>query len=373
MTAPSGFQQLAGVALIAVLAASASAQCLDNSGAVRSVTDVWDMTDSLGDVCVLTVSQATCAPSPPPSVTVSGTCTVASALNFSGSIDFSTTPVTLTLTGTTSVAVCASVAVSATSSDLITFSGSGSCNNTIPLTFTMTRRCGNGAVDDGEDCQEPGATNPAGPCCSTSTCRLKPATAQCVPDSFGQCLFDLGACSGGSSQGCAVAPPCSAGAAKSKVTLTKRSQPGRNSLKWQWKGNTAVDVGDFSAVTDPSTVIDICAVDASGAIRSVHEVAGGLGWTPTGSTGFRFRDKTLLQDGIRTITLRSGPPGRARIAVKGRGANLGAPALPLSTPAQVYLLLRPANVSVAQFDVCWAATYTAANVNSASVFKAKLP
>ncbi len=377
MTGPARFRQLAVAAAIAALAplpsGAVSAQCLDNDGAVRSITDTWDMIDNLGDACVLTVSQATCAPSPSPSVTVSGTCTVASALSLSGSIDVSTAPATLTLTGTTSVAFCSSVVVSATSSDFSTFTGSGSCNDTIPLTFTMTRRCGNGTVDPGEDCQEAAAAHPSGPCCSTSTCRLKPATAQCVPDSFGQCLFDLGACSGDSSQGCVAAPPCSTGASKSKVILTNRSAPGRNSLKWHWKSTAAVDVSDFSPALDPSKVIDVCATDATGAIRSVHEVTGGPGWTPTGSSGFRYRDKNLLQDGIRTITLKAGPAGKAKIIVKGRGANLGAPTLPLSAPAHVYLLLRSATTSEAQFDACWDATYSSAAVNSASAFKAKLP
>jgi len=362
------------VTLGAAVPTGVAAQCLDNEGSTRSITDTWDFIDSLGDACVLTITQDTCAPSPPPSVTVSGTCTVAPTLNASGSLDLSATPAALTLSGGTSFPLCTSLTASATSSDLITFTGSGACSNgtlTLPLTFTMQRRCGNGTIDASEDCQEPGAPNPTGPCCSSSNCRLKPSTAQCVPASFGRCVFDVGVCSGVSSQSCIVDPPCGAGASQSGILLTDRAHPGRNALKWKWSSDAAVEPSDLALAADPSEAIDLCVADASGVVQSVHEVGGGLNWTPIGAGGFRYRDRSGLQDGIARIVLRSGPAGKAAIIVKGRGPNLGAPPLPLSTPAHVYLLFRP--VAGAEFDRCWDATYAGADVNTESVFKAKLP
>jgi hypothetical protein len=367
------------VVLIAALGAAvsgvAAAQCLDNDGSVRSITDTWDFIDSLNDRCVLSVTQDSCAPSPPPTVTVAAvTCTIASTLTASGTIDLSASPAVLTLSGSTNVSVCTSLTASGTSTDLATFTGSGACSNgtlTLPLTFTMTRRCGNGTLDSGEDCQEPGAPNPAGPCCSSSNCRLKPANTPCVPESFGRCVFDTGMCSGDSSQGCAAALPCDAGASRSRAVLTNRADPARNSLLWRWRSSAAVEVSDLALAADSSEVIDLCAADADGVVQSVHEVGGGLNWTPTANKGFRFRDRALAQDGIAKIVLRSGAAGKAAIIVRGRGPNLGAPALPLSTPARVYLLLRP--LAGAQFDRCWDATYDAADVNTASEFKAKLP
>jgi len=70
----------------------------------------------------------------------------------------------------------------------------------------------------------------------------------------------------------------------------------------------------------------------------------------------------LSPDGLSTIIFR---PGRAgRIVVKGRGANLALPPLPLTTPVSVQLRR-------VDGGPCWESTIEAPLVNSATRFRGR--
>jgi len=81
-------------------------------------------------------------------------------------------------------------------------------------------------------------------------------------------------------------------------------------------------------------------------------------------TGFKYSDGELTPDGIQKVSLKAGPAGGAKIGVKGKGANLGLPALPLVTPVVVQL-------GRSDGGPCWQATYSAPSVNEGAKFSAK--
>ena len=64
------------------------------------------------------------------------------------------------------------------------------------------------------------------------------------------------------------------------------------------------------------------------------------------------------------LRLKSGGAGKGKIGVKGGGANLHLPMLPLTTPVRVQLRRTDSNV-------CWDATYSTAVTNTVSEFKAR--
>ena len=79
--------------------------------------------------------------------------------------------------------------------------------------------------------------------------------------------------------------------------------------------------------------------------------AGRPCWRETGS-GFRYDDPELTPDGLRQVVLREGlAAGKAKIFVKGKGANLPMPSLPLAQPVLVQLHNSD--------GLCWEATYSA--------------
>jgi hypothetical protein len=83
------------------------------------------------------------------------------------------------------------------------------------------------------------------------------------------------------------------------------------------------------------------------------------------SSGFTYTNRLLDPDGLRKIVLRgAASAGKGKIIVKGKGANLRLPALPLGTPALVQLLRAGALT-------CWEDTFTAPRRNDAAGFDAR--
>jgi hypothetical protein len=91
--------------------------------------------------------------------------------------------------------------------------------------------------------------------------------------------------------------------------------------------------------------------------------AGKPCWKET-RTGFKYKSKDLMPDGLQKITLKEGDTGKAKIAVKGKGLNLGLPSLPLSPPVRVQL-------KRSDGSACWDATFSNPVANDTGRFKAK--
>ncbi len=160
--------------------------------------------------------------------------------------------------------------------------------------------------------------------------------------------------------------PVAAGGAA--LTLNDRSDDRKDLLQWKWGKGGATSVADLG---DPAsaTRYDLCLYDGtSSLVASATAPAGGICagrpcWRAT-SAGFRFTQKELLPNGIASIDLKSGGDGKARIAIKGKGAPLALPALPV---ASLPLTVQLSN----DLGRCWTATYqNDVRANDAESFKA---
>jgi hypothetical protein len=143
--------------------------------------------------------------------------------------------------------------------------------------------------------------------------------------------------------------------------LADRSPGARDKLTWRWKRGAETLPG---ALGDPTatTRYTLCAYDASASpqplLRSV--VPPGGRWGEAAGSGFRYRDPAASAGGIRTMKLVPGSTGSARVIVRGKGAALSMPSLPLTPPVTVQLRN--------DADECWGATYTAPGRNDGEGF-----
>ena len=81
--------------------------------------------------------------------------------------------------------------------------------------------------------------------------------------------------------------------------------------------------------------------------------------------GYKYKDRDLTPDGVQFILERSGIATKAKIIVKGKGANLSMTTLPLTTPVTVQFKRTDAPTT------CWQATYDTPIKNLPEQFKAK--
>jgi hypothetical protein len=131
------------------------------------------------------------------------------------------------------------------------------------------------------------------------------------------------------------------------------AHPGK--LQWKMGRGTAVPVADLG---DPTTTTDyaVCAFDLSQPTPTVAWAAaipGGPGWKRSGSNGFAFkRSEADAVDGITQLTVKTG--SASKFTLKGRGANLQLPSLPLAMPLTLQLQTSDAG--------CFETTYSPSGV-----------
>lgn len=149
-----------------------------------------------------------------------------------------------------------------------------------------------------------------------------------------------------------VCPPAPevgcATAVRSKVHL-REGEGRRRSLDWQWDGSGALaQLGDPIAA---GTAWQVCVYAGTTLVASMELPTGGICgkrdcWRATGATGFLFRDRLAVHDGVERLQLRE-RRGALRIAVKAKGAD--APVvMPLDDAATVTLQSRRSDA-----DSCW--------------------
>ncbi len=174
---------------------------------------------------------------------------------------------------------------------------------------------------------------------------------------------------------CGAAPvtdchgPTAPGAAQLQVR--DASADAKDRLQWKWGKGAATTK---SALGNPGVDTDyrLCLYDGQDALLAhASAPAGGSCnaksprpcWKEN-ATGFRYVDRDATPDGVQQLVLKSGPAGKAKITLKGRGAALQTPALPIShLPVKVQL--------INSIDECWAATYSTTLKNQTATFKAK--
>jgi hypothetical protein len=169
--------------------------------------------------------------------------------------------------------------------------------------------------------------------------------------------------------------------AATRSSLSAIDRPGDTNdvVTWAWRGANTV-LTDYGDPTAPNTMLRLCVYDASARVQPLAAIAIDAGgqcrnrscWRPLGKparrVGFGYRNTDATPNGIATATLRARPNGTGRIAVKGKGPNLGMPALGLTVPVTVQL-----SIADAGGRRCWQATYAAARRNDTSRFRAAGP
>jgi hypothetical protein len=151
-------------------------------------------------------------------------------------------------------------------------------------------------------------------------------------------------------------------AEKSLLLLKNKTDNSKDKLVWRWVKGAATVLTDYG---DPinSTDYAFCAYDATSNVpaRVMNVVvphggtcAGGQPcWRATGTKGFKYKDSARTTGGIGKIILKVGPAGKAKVLVKGKGANLPVPSLPLDDDTHVTAQVVNSN------GQCWTASFPA--------------
>jgi len=176
-------------------------------------------------------------------------------------------------------------------------------------------------------------------------------------------------CAWGLSCPTSPAPNCRT-AGGSSLLLAKPVDVAKQALKWTWSKGTATSSSEFG---DPTTTIGhaLCVYDGASLVLDVEVPAGELCGTPlcwSGvSTGYKFKSKTGVLNGLRAVTFKTSDVAKSKISFRGKGSELPMPTLGLSGgPVTVQLI---DNAS----SICFEGSYSGTDitVNDSSKFKAK--
>jgi hypothetical protein len=253
--------------------------------------------------------------------------------------------------------------------------------------------CGDGNVEGDEACDE------TSPCCTSScqpaagngtTCRLADGCTAPGRCRAGRCsggkrlpYAPCGACDpfrgsdaayepcGGCYGGTTFVPtlrscrePIESRAAALVLAKTPRA------LHWRWRrgaATTSEELGDPLGGTGYALCAYATGVDGQPqSLLAFATAPGGAGWSRTPS-GFRYRVGRPNGTGLRTLSLRSGQAGRAKIALDASGEDLLIPNLPLDAGIEVNLVRTDGS------DVCWGVQHDFVRRNRARRFAATGP
>jgi hypothetical protein len=145
-------------------------------------------------------------------------------------------------------------------------------------------------------------------------------------------------------------------------------------LKWKWQRGVVTVQEDFGN-PDTTTSYTLCVYDSTGgenSLATVLEVAPNGAWLNKDPKGWLYKDKLLLEDGVKQIKLRPGAvDGKSRARLKARGVNLPLPAAVGATffaqDPQVSLQLHNSE------GRCWTSVFTTNRSSTPEKFKAKVP
>jgi cysteine-rich repeat protein len=196
------------------------------------------------------------------------------------------------------------------------------------------RRCGNGVLDPGEQCDDGNFAD--GDCCP-STCM------------FATCK-----------------QPVKSEA--SRLTISNRTPDTKDRLSWKWNKGAATtidELGDPAAGSNGYTlcVFDVSPAGSPGPLLLAQAPAGG-GWTPN-PKGFHYRSLNGAPNGLRSVTLAAGTDGKAKVRVNGEGDLLPLPASAAPLPLPLLVQLH------SDAGGCWEATFSTATSNDGTTFRAK--
>ncbi len=166
------------------------------------------------------------------------------------------------------------------------------------------------------------------------------------------------------------------GAAKTKLVIQRGRDDTKDLLTFQWLNGTAT----VAELADPTATAEyaLCVYDADAVVLRADVPSAAICptsadhthpcWTAT-KTGYKFKDKTGGNDGITSVGMKGNATDpKAKIQLKGKGANLPDPGQPLTPPVTAQMIN-------AETGLCVEGTFSGSGIlrNDATQFKAKAP
>jgi len=164
-------------------------------------------------------------------------------------------------------------------------------------------------------------------------------------------------------------------AERASIQIRDRENDGGDQIKWKW---TKGEAFAHSALGNPFDIATytLCVYDNVAGVPTLAtrlDVASGFAWRNKTPRGWVYKDKTKASDGVQSVHLRSGDPGKTRAQVKAKGPDVRMPVAshPLrlfeSDPHVVVQLVND------QTPTCWTSEFSAADHkwNSGARFQAK--
>jgi hypothetical protein len=153
---------------------------------------------------------------------------------------------------------------------------------------------------------------------------------------------------------------------QSRLWLNNRPGNQRDTIVWKQRRSAANTTADFGNPVDAHGYA-LCMYNSGGSLifRGTIPSGGTCGGHPcwrTAAAGYHYRNGRATPDGLTKVLLRAGDAGHTSVVVKGRGASLGLPALPLTLPLTIQLQ--------EESGPCWASTFESARRNDAASFRA---
>jgi cysteine-rich repeat protein len=239
--------------------------------------------------------------------------------------------------------------------------------------------CGDDTLDPSEQCDDGNKGN--GDCCS-STCALDPVNTPCpngdvcdgdeVCNANGDCIASAPlVCNDGDPctqdlcdpiNGCQAsfgpAPVC-LHSARAKIDIVDKPDDAQDRLDWRWMKGDETFLTDFGQ-PNSSTTYALCVYDGEAGVPQFETrllAPSGTAWRSSGKSAFKYRDSGATADGLKSIVLKAGGPGKAKIILKARGLNLPTPvpegpsAFFQQTPSVIVQLINSSGV-------CWSTEFT---------------
>lgn len=162
-----------------------------------------------------------------------------------------------------------------------------------------------------------------------------------------------------------VNPSSCLAAAKSKLLLKNKDPNTKDKAKWLWaKGGAtlATEFGDPSATSTLTVVI----TGANGVFKS-FSLPPGAPWESKGEKGFKYIDKSGINDGAAKVVLKAGEDGKTKVVFLAKGLGVEMPDLGgLASPVSVRL-------ESDESSVCWESVLAIPTKSTAELWKATAP
>ncbi len=206
-------------------------------------------------------------------------------------------------------------------------------------------------VADGTPCSDDGAFCTGDETCLSGSCVSSgdPCTGTFCDEGSDMCL----------TPDCPTQPAAGCLTSEKSILLYKDKSPDkRDKLIYKWiRGQATTQAALASPLTTAGYDLCLYAGSTAALIMESH-VDPGANWSPISNKGYRYKDKTLAQDGTQRIILKASDSDRSKALWKGKGANLPdalAVALPIAEFPVVVQLIND------QGSVCMESTFEAAD------------